>query len=53
MEPQQEKSASDYQISEEELAEMIQRVAGTTPTPDEKQNVHTFLNNIVLSDVTS
>ena len=53
MENQREKSIIDDSMTEEELAEMIQKIAGTTPVPDEKQNVHTFLNNIALADDTT
>lgn len=49
----QEKSIIDDSMTEEQLAELIQKVAGTTPVPDEKQNVHTFLNNIALADDTT
>ena len=54
MEQTEEKDPSDYQISEEELAGMIQKaIAGTTPMPEEKQNVHTFLTNIAVADDTT
>jgi len=37
------------QMSEEEIAERLASLVGTTPTAEEKQNIHTFLHNVVVS----
>ena len=49
----QEKSIIDDSMTEEQLAEIIQKVVGTTPVPDEKHNVFTFLTNIAVADDTT
>jgi len=41
------------ELSEQEIAERIAGQIGTTPTPEEKQNVHTFLHNVATSKNTT
>jgi hypothetical protein len=36
-------------LTEEEIAERLSQLVGTTPTPEEKHNVHTFLNNVAVA----
>jgi len=36
-----------------EEAEYIKSLVGTTPTPDEKQTVHSFLHNVAIADDTT
>jgi len=41
------------EMSEEQLAEQISKLVGTTPTAEEKQNVHTFLHNVAIAKDTT
>ena len=41
------------QISEEEIADRLASLVGTTPSPEEKQNVHTFLSNVAIAKDTT
>ena len=43
----------DNVMSEQQIAERLASLVGTTPQPDEKQNVHTFLHNVATSDDTT
>lgn len=40
-------------MSEEQIAEKLAQLVGTTPTPEEKQNVYTFLHNVAIADDTT
>jgi len=40
-------------ISEDEIAERLLQLVGTTPTPDERQNVHSFLHNVAIAKDTT
>ena len=40
-------------MSDEELAEKLQQLAGTTPVPDQKYSMYTFLHNVATADDTS
>ena len=52
-ENQENKSISSDKVSDEELAELVKALSGTTPLPDEKNNVFTFLNNVAKSEDTT
>ena len=41
------------EISDEELAQKISQLVGTTPIPEEKINVHTFLHNVATAEDTT
>jgi hypothetical protein len=41
------------QLSEDEIAERLASLVGTTPTAEERQNVHTFLHNVAVARDTS
>lgn len=45
--------SEDDNMSEEQIAERLASLVGTTPTPEEKQNVHTFLHNVAIADDTT
>lgn len=40
-------------LSEQQIAERLASLVGTTPQQEEKQNVHTFLHNVATSDDTT
>ena len=40
-------------MTDEELAEKLQLLAGTTPVPDQKYSVFTFLHNVAIADDTT
>ena len=41
------------QMSEDEIAERLASLVGTTPTAEDKQNVHTFLHNVAVAEDTT
>ena len=41
------------EINEEQIADMIEKMVGTTPQPEEKTNVHTFLTKVVQEEDTT
>jgi len=43
----------ESEITEAEIAERLAGLVGTTPTPEEKQNIHTFLHNVATSKDTT
>lgn len=43
----------EQQLTEDEIAERLASLVGTTPTPEEKQNVHTFLHNVAIAKDTT
>ena len=45
--------ADDENLTEEEIAQRIAGYIGTTPTQEEKQNVHTFLHNVATAKNTT
>ena len=49
----EEEQEAPPQLSEEEIEERLMNLVGTTPTADEKQNVHTFLHNVAVSKDTT
>ena len=49
----EESQPAQEQMSDEEIASMIQKLAGTTPLPEEKHNVYTFLTNVAISQDTT
>ena len=40
-------------MSEDEIAERLASLVGTTPTAEDKQNVHTFLHNAAVAEDTT
>jgi hypothetical protein len=44
---------ADEELTNVELNELAQRLYGTTPSAEEKQNIHTFLNNVAISKDTT
>lgn len=48
-----EEEKPQEELTEQEIAERIAGQIGTTPTPEEKQNVHTFLSNVAVSKDTT
>ena len=52
MEENQESKPLD-KTSDEELADLVKMISGTTPVPDEKHNVFTFLTNVAVSQDTT
>lgn len=40
-------------MSEDEMAEKLAQLVGGSAVPDEKQNVHTFLHNVAVSEDTT
>jgi len=46
-------SDSQAEMSEEELAERLSQLVGSTPMPEEKQNLHTFLTKVVTTPDTT
>jgi len=49
----EEEETQNPQMSEDEMAERLASLVGTTPTAEEKQNIHTFLQNVVVSKDTT
>jgi hypothetical protein len=49
MEEEEEIVQPSPQLSEDELAERLAHLVGTTPTAEEKQNVHAFLHNVAVA----
>jgi len=43
----------EEQITEAEIAERLAGLVGTTPSPEEKQNIHTFLHSVARAKDTS
>jgi hypothetical protein len=41
------------EVTEEQIADMIEKMVGTTPQPEEKTNVHTFLTKVVQEEDTT
>jgi len=41
------------QMSEDEIAERLASLVGTTPTAEDRQNVHTFLHNVAVAEDTT
>ncbi len=50
---EQPKGKPEVEMSAEELEQQISELVGTAPTPDEKQNVHSFLFNVARADDTT
>jgi hypothetical protein len=49
-----EEQPTQEEINDEEsFARLVQALKGNVPVQDEKHNVHTFLNNVVLSEDTT
>lgn len=40
-------------LTEDQIAERLADLVGTTPTPEEKQNIHTFLHNVAVAPDTT
>jgi len=53
VEEEQEGEQEAPQLTEEEMAERLASLVGTTPTAEERQNVHTFLHNVAVSKDTT
>ena len=47
-----EEEASET-MSESEIAERLSALVGTTPSAEERQSIHTFLNNVAVAKDTS
>ena len=45
--------AEEIEMSESEIAERLSALVGTTPSAEEKQNVHTFLHNVAVAKDTT
>ena len=43
----------DDSLTDEQLARIIEKVSGTTPMPEEKHNIYTFLTNIAVAEDTT
>ena len=43
----------EEEMSESEIAERLSSLAGSTPSAEEKQNVHTFLHNVATAKDTT
>ena len=41
------------EVTEEQIAEMVEKMVGVTPQPEEKTNVHTFLTKVAQEDDTT
>jgi len=48
-----EDETSTENMSEEELAERLSQLVGSSPTPEEKQNIHTFLTKVIQEEDTT
>jgi len=48
-----EETTSINSMSDEELAEKLQLLAGSTPMPDQKYSMYTFLHNVATADDTT
>ena len=49
----EEQEQPQEELTEDQIAERLSSYIGTTPTPEEKQNVHTFLHNVAVADNTT
>ena len=50
---EEQEAQPEPQLSEEELAERLAHLVGTTPTAEERQNIHTFLHNVAVAEDTT
>jgi len=48
-----EEATPEEELTPEEIDTRINALLGTAPTPEEKQNVHTFLHNVAVSKDTT
>lgn len=53
MEEEEQEVQQEPQLSEDELAERLAHLVGTTPTAEDKQNIHTFLHNVAVATDTT
>jgi len=53
MEEQEVEQQQESQMNEDEIAERLASLVGTTPTAEERQNIHTFLNNVAVAKDTT
>jgi len=49
----EEEQEEQPQMSEDEIAERLASLVGTTPTAEDRQNVHTFLHNVAVAEDTT
>ena len=43
----------NQEMTEEQIAEVVEKMVGVTPQPEEKSNVHTFLTKVAQEDDTT
>lgn len=50
--PEEKKTEDDDELTEEEIIKLAQAMKDNVPVQDEKQNLHTFLNAVVIANDT-
>ncbi|KKM69145.1 hypothetical protein LCGC14_1453750, partial [marine sediment metagenome] len=51
--PEENFKTGQQELTEEEIVQRLSQLAGSQPTAEEKQNVHTFLNKVVVEEDTT